>query len=84
MNEEEEQKLVERLAPILEERIGYRILRNIIDALEEQFYPPEEMIREEFVKSVEEAEKRVKEGKAKSFKDADELNAFLESLKGGE
>lgn len=34
---------------------------------EEQFYPPEEMFREEFIKSVEEAEKRVKEGKAKSF-----------------
>lgn len=39
------------------------------------------MVREEFVKGVKEAEKRVKEGKAKSFKDADELNAFLESLK---
>ena len=30
-------------------------------------YPPEEIFREECVKSVEEAEKRVKEGKAKSF-----------------
>ena len=48
---------------------------------EEQFYPPEEMFREEFVKSVEEAEKRVKEGKARTFKNASELNAFLESLK---
>jgi hypothetical protein len=32
-------------------------VRSIIDALEEQFYPPEEMLRDEFVKSVEEAEK---------------------------
>jgi hypothetical protein len=56
-------------------------VRSIIDALEEQFYPPEEMFREELVKSVEEAERRVKEGKAKTFKDANELNAFLESLK---
>ena len=47
---------------------------------EEQCYPPEEMFREEFIKRVEEAEKRVKEGKVISFKDADELNAFLESL----
>ena len=30
------------------------------------------MFREEFVKSVEEAEKRVKEGKARTFKDANE------------
>ena len=77
----EEEQLMERLAPRIEERIRYKIVRSIIDALEEQFYPPEEMFREEFMKSVEEAEKRVKEGKARSFKDANELNAFLESLK---
>jgi len=76
-----EEQLVEQLAPRIEEKIRYKIVRSIIDALEEQFYPPEEMFREEFVKSVEEAEKRVKEGKARSFKDADELNEFLESLK---
>jgi lipoate-protein ligase A len=80
----EEEQLVERLAPRIEERIRYKIVRSIIDALEEQFYPPEEMIREEFIKSVEEAEKRVKEGKAISFEDAAELNAFLESLKSEE
>lgn len=77
----EEEQLMERLAPRIEERIRYKIERSIIDALEEQFYPPEETFREEFIKSVEEAEKRVKEGKARSFKDANELNAFLESLK---
>ncbi|RCV66002.1 hypothetical protein C5S53_00830 [Methanophagales archaeon] len=77
----EEEQLVERLAPRIEEKIRYRVVRSIINALEEQFYPPEEMFREEFVKSVEEAEKRVKEGKARTFKNASELNAFLESLK---
>ena len=77
----EEEQLMERLAPRIEERIRYKIVRSIIDALEEQFYPPEETFREEFIKSVEEADKRVKEGKARSFKDANELNAFLECLK---
>ena len=76
-----EEELVERLAPRIEERIRYKIVRSIIDALEEQFYPPEEMFREELIERVKEAEKRVKEGKARSFKDANELNAFLESLK---
>lgn len=56
-------------------------MRSIIDALEEQFYPPEEMFREEFIERLKEAEKRVKEGKSKSFKDANELNEFLDSLK---
>ena len=68
MNVVEEEKLIEKLAPKIEERIRYRIVRSIIKVLEEEFYPPEEMFREEFIKRVEDAEKRVKEGKAKSFK----------------
>ena len=40
----EEGQLVERLAPKIEERIRYKIVKSIIDALEEQFYPPEETI----------------------------------------
>ncbi len=71
---------MERLAPMMDERIRYNVVRNVTDTLEEQCYPPEEMFREEFIKRVEEAEKRVKEGKVRSFKDVDELNAFLESL----
>jgi lipoate-protein ligase A len=63
----EEEQLVERLVPRIEEKIRYRVVRSIINALEEQFYPPEEMFREEFVKSVEEAEKAIKEGKSKRY-----------------
>jgi len=51
----EEEELVGRLAPKIEERIRYKIVRSIVDALEEQCYPPEEMFREEFIKRVEEA-----------------------------
>lgn len=72
----DEEELVERLAPRIEERIRYKIVRSIIDALEEQFYPPEEMFREEFVKSVEEAEKE----SGRIFKDREELKEYLESL----
>lgn len=75
-----EEQFIERVVPRIEERIQHRIIQNIIDALEEQFYPPEEMIREEFIKSVEEAEKRVKEGKAKFLKDINELTDFLNEL----
>lgn len=73
----EEGELVERLAPLIEERIRYKIVRSIIDALEEQFYPPEETFREEFVKRVEEAEKRVKEGKSKRYSYDDFKKEFL-------
>lgn len=73
-----EKQFIERVVPRIEERVQHRIIQNIIDALEEQFYPPEEMIREEFIKSVEEAEK---EG-GKVFKDLKELKKYLESLAG--
>ena len=41
----EEEQLVERLAQRIEERIRYRVVRSIIDALEEQFYLLEKDIR---------------------------------------
>ena len=77
----DEESLVERLAPMIEERISYKIVRSIISALAEEFYPSEEQLREDFVKRVEAAEQRVKAGTARSFKDGDELLAFLERLK---
>ncbi len=77
----DEEALVERLAPMIEERIRYKIVRSIISALAEEFYPPEEQLREDFVNRVEAAEQRVKAGTARSFKDGDELMVFLERLK---
>ena len=41
----EEEQLVERLAQRIEERIRYRVVRSIIDALEEEFYPQEKDMR---------------------------------------
>ncbi|MCS7144544.1 MAG: hypothetical protein NZ879_05930 [Archaeoglobaceae archaeon] len=63
MNEE----MIEQIANKVEERIKYRIVRSIIEALEEHFYPPENSFREEFIKEVEIAEKEVREGKSKSL-----------------
>ncbi len=77
----DEEALVERLAPKIEERIRYKLVRSIIDALAEEFYPPEEQLREDFVNRVEAAEQRVKAGTARSFKDSNELMVFLERLK---
>ena len=77
-NISENEKLLEQILPEVEERVQYRIVRNIIDTLQEQFYPPEEMIREEFIKSVEEAEKE----SGRVFKNREELTAYLDSLAG--
>ena len=64
----------------MEERIRYKLVRSVINALAEEFYPPEELLREDFVKRVEAAEERVKAGKSRSFKDGNELMSFLERL----
>lgn len=71
-----EDELVNRLVPKIEERIQYKIVKSIINILEEEFYPPEEMIRSEFIEAVKDAEKE--DGIV--FKDADELGAYLEKL----
>ena len=62
-----EAELVERLAPMVEERVRYKVVRSIIDTLEGQYYPPEEMFREEFIKRVEAAEKNAMAGKSKHY-----------------
>ncbi|MGD0954252.1 MAG: hypothetical protein ABR985_17995 [Methanotrichaceae archaeon] len=64
---DEERKLIERLAPVLEDSLKYKIVRSIIDALEEKSYPPEEMIQEDIIKNIEDAEKDIKEGKSKRY-----------------
>ncbi len=64
---DEERKLIGRLAPALEDSLKYKIVRSIIDALEETSYPPEEMMREDFIKDIEEAENDIKEGKSNRY-----------------
>ena len=76
-----ERDIIKQIRPELEQMIKIEVVRSITDALEESVYPPEKMIKKEFIKEVEEASKRVKEGKVKSFKNTEELNAFLENLK---
>ena len=56
---DEDRKLIDRLAPILEDSLRYKIVRSLIDALEETSYPPEEMIREDFTKKIIEAEQDI-------------------------
>ena len=76
---EEERKIVERLAPALEEKLRYSIVRSLIEALEEQSYPPEELIRQEFIESIEEAEEEIKSGKSRRYS----LGAFKKEFGSG-
>jgi len=71
-----EDELLERLVPKIESRISSKIVQRIIDALKEELYPPEDMIREEFVKEIEEAEKE----KGKTLKNIVELESYLKGL----
>ncbi len=70
-----EDELLERLVPKIESRISSKIVQRIIDALREELYPPEDMIREEFVKEIEEAEKE----KGKTLKNIVELESYLKA-----
>ena len=76
--------MVERLIPRIEERVTYRVIQSVIDALEEQFYPPEEMIREELIDEIFDSEKRIERGKGKILENSNELKRFLDDLKAEE
>lgn len=73
MNEE----TIEQIAERVEEKIKYRIIRSIIEALEEQFYPPEDLLKEEFIEEVEKAEEEVKEGKSRIYSIEDFRREFM-------
>ena len=49
----DENALIEKLVPKIEERITADVIRSLISALEEQLYPPEDAFREDFVRRVE-------------------------------
>ena len=71
-----EDELLERLVPKIESRISSKIVQRIIDALNEELYPSEDMIRKEFVIEIEKAEKE----KGKTFKNIVELESYLKGL----
>ena len=71
-----EKELINRIAPQIEERIQYRVVKNLINMLEEEFYPPEDMIRTELIEAVKNADKE----KGIEFKDTSELSAYLDNL----
>lgn len=74
---EEEQILVMKLAPVLENSLRYKIIRSIIDALEEQTYPPEDMFQEDFISSIEEVEKEIEEGRSRRYSHEEFKRKFL-------
>jgi len=72
----DEDALVERILPKIEERVREDVVRSLISALEEQTYPPEEKFRKEFVARVKKAGK----SKGKVFRTTKELETHLRSL----
>ena len=74
----DENALIEKLVPKIEERIRTDVIRSLISALEEQLYPPENAFREDFVRRVE----KVAKGKGKIFRTKKELATHLNSIGG--
>ncbi len=51
----------------LKNELRQEILTEVLDIIRDEFYPPEEKIRKEFIRKVEEAERRVKAGKFSKY-----------------
>ena len=74
----DENALIKKLVPKIEERIRADVIRSLISALEEQLYPPEAAFREDFVRRVEKAA----QSKGKIFRTKKDLAAHLNSIGG--
>ena len=61
----------------LKKELRQEILAEVLDIIRDEFYPPEQKIRTEFIKKVEEAERRVKEGKFSKYTSIEFENRFL-------
>jgi hypothetical protein len=61
----------------LKKELGREILLEVLDIIRDEFYTPEEKIRKAFIKKVEEAEQRVKEGKFSRYTTEEFEKRFL-------
>ncbi len=61
----------------LKRELRQEILTEILDIIRDEFYPPEEKIRKGFIKKVEEAERRLKEGKFSKYTTEEFEKRFL-------
>ena len=61
----------------LKKELGREILIEVLDIIRDEFYPPEKKNRKAFIKKVEEAEQRVKEGKFSRYTTEEFEKRFL-------
>ncbi len=72
-----EQRLLRHLEPKIR-RIVHETLKEALP--NEMYYPPESMLKKSFVKRVLEAEKRVEEGKGKTYTYQEFKRKFLKGM----
>ena len=77
MKTEVEERLIKHLTPKIE-RIVYKTLREVLP--NEFYYPPESAIKRSFIKRVLAAERRIKEGKGKTYSYDQFKRKFLKGL----
>ena len=76
-----EERLIKRITPRIEAKVTNKIARQVIDVIKEEEYPPQSQFKKKFLREVKSAQKRIKEGKGRKFKDINELKKFLTSLR---
>ncbi|MBI2543408.1 MAG: hypothetical protein HYW24_04450 [Candidatus Aenigmarchaeota archaeon] len=84
MKQRLEDRIMERLYPKLKEietRLTNKVTRRVMATVNEHIYPPENMLKKDFIRKVKESDKRIKEGRSLTFKNVKELKKHLESLK---
>ena len=74
------EKMIERFIPMIEERVTYNVIQRVIEALQEMIYPSEDMIRDELINEVHDAEMRIRNGEGIRLRDIHELERSPDRL----
>ncbi len=72
-----EEQLIQKIIPKLEKKLMPKITQKVMDMVHEEFYPPESMFKKSFVKSVDAASKRLRQGKGKIYSYREFKSKFL-------
>ena len=62
-----EEKIINRILPRIERRLVPKLTKRIVDKIQKEEYPPESQFKRSFIRDVKAAQKRIREGKGKTY-----------------
>jgi len=62
-----EEKIINKILPRIERKLVPKITKRIVDEINKEEYPPEMQFKKSFIRKVKAAQKRIREGKGRTY-----------------